>query len=262
MTTPTDPKLHTKCLLARDSAVGEIRRHLSPEPRGIATASEDPQAILNAIKLAYGKSSFATRYNAMQAFLAVKQESSESVPAFISHAHEALRFLQSTRPPAAPLASRPASSDLVYSLEDSDHELLISVLLQGTKYSALTTSLLAQSKLTVQQVEDALKNEEAHKTGIAAAAAAAVASTPAAAPASTSCHSNKPKRVCTFCGRNGHVAEKCYKLEEASKKAKEDAGSNFGKGKVNLAQDSNLQHTYGICRSGKCLFVLHSQRPS
>ena len=106
-------------------------------------------------------------------------------------------------------------------------------------YLALTTSLLAQSELTVQQVGDALKNEEAHKTGIAAAAAVAAASTPAAAPASTSHHSNKPKRVCTFCGRNGHIAEKCYKLEEASKKAKEDAGLNFGKGKGNSAQDSN-----------------------
>ena len=51
-------------------------------------------------------------------------------------------------------------------LEDSDHELLISVLLGGTKYSALMTSLLAQSKLTVQQVEDALKNEEAHYLGL------------------------------------------------------------------------------------------------
>ena len=87
--------------------------------------TSDPQAILNAIKLAYGKSSFTTRYNAMQAFLAVKQESSESVPAFISHAREALHFFQSTCPPAAPLASCPASSDPVYLLKDSDHELLL-----------------------------------------------------------------------------------------------------------------------------------------
>jgi hypothetical protein len=36
----------------------------------------------------------------------------------------------------------------------------------GTRYSALTTSLLAQSELTVQQVEDALKNEEAHRVGL------------------------------------------------------------------------------------------------
>ena len=220
--TPPDPKLNTKCLLARDSAVGEIRRHLSPELRGIATSSEDPQAILKAIKAAYGKSSFATRYNAMQAFLAVKQDSSETVAAFISRAREALRFLQSTRPPAAPLASRSSTSDPVYSLDDSDRELLISVLLQGTKYTALTTSLLAQSDLTVQQVEDALKNEEAHKTGVAAAAAAATTPT-TAAPAATSSHrSKKPRPTCAFCGKPGHVAERCFKLEAASKKAKDE----------------------------------------
>jgi hypothetical protein len=219
----------TKCLLARDSAVGEIRRHLSPELRGIATSSEDPQSILKAIKAAYGKSSFATRYNAMQAFLVVKQESSETVAAFISRAREALRFLQSTRPPPAPLASRSSTSDPVYSLDDSDRELLISVLLQGTKYTALTTSLLAQSDLTVQQVEDALKNEEAHKTGVAAAAAAAAATptTPAAAPASTSSRrSKKPKPICAFCGKPRHVAERCFKLEAASKKAKEEVSND------------------------------------
>jgi len=139
--TPPDPKLNTKCLLARVSAVGEIRCHISPELRGIATTSEDPQVILKVIKAAYGKSSFATQYNAMQAFLAVKQESSEMVAAFISCAREALHFLQSTRPPAAPLASHSSTSDPVYSLDDSDRKLLISVLLQGTKYTALTTSL-------------------------------------------------------------------------------------------------------------------------
>ena len=71
----------------------------------------------------------------------------------------------------------------LYCLEDSDRELLISVLLGGTRYSALTTSLLAQSILTVQQVEDALKNEEAHRVGAAAAVAIAAA---AAAPSTHS----------------------------------------------------------------------------
>jgi len=132
--TPPDPKLNTKCLLARDSAVGKIRHHISPELRSIATASEDPQVILKAIKAAYGKSSFATRYNAMQAFLVVKQDSSETVTAFISRACEALCFLQSTRPPSALLASRSSTSDPIYSLDDSDHKLLILVLLQVFKW--------------------------------------------------------------------------------------------------------------------------------
>ena len=96
-----DPKGWRKCMEARDSAVGEIRQHLSPELRSVSLSSNDPQAILNAIKAAYGTSSFATRFNAMQAFLAVKQETSETVAVFISRAREALCLLQSTRPSAS-----------------------------------------------------------------------------------------------------------------------------------------------------------------
>jgi hypothetical protein len=162
----------------------------------------------------------------MQAFLAVKQDSSEMVAAFISHACEALHFLQSTHPPAAPLASHSSTSDPIYLLDDSDHELLIFILLQGTKYTALMTSLLAQSDLTVQQVEDALKNEEVHKTGVAATAAVAM---PTAAPiATSSCQSKKPRPTCAFCGKPGHITERCFKLEVASKKAK-DKVSNEAK---------------------------------
>src|SRR5712691_9853879 len=175
------------------------------------------------------------------AFLAVKQESSESIAAFISRAREALHYLQSTCPPAAPLASAPGTAS-VFSLEDSDKELLISVLLNGTKYTALTTSLLAQPELTVQQVEDALKNEEAHRVGVAAAAAAAAASSLApntAAPVTFA--------VCTFCGKNGHTVERCFKFEDASKRAKEEVTKDTSynsknrrpkrKGRANAAQE-------------------------
>jgi len=127
---------------ARDQAVGEIRRHLSPELRSVATTSSNPQVILDAIKATYGVSSFATRHNALQAFLAVRQESSETMAAFISCAWEALRYLQSTHPPIATLAI-PAAGSVGYSLANSDKELLISVLLHGTKYTAWTTCSLS-----------------------------------------------------------------------------------------------------------------------
>jgi len=216
--------------------------------RSVATASSDPQAILDAIKATYGVSSFATQHNALQAFLAVRQESSETITAFISHVREALRYLQSTRPHIATLAI-PAAGSVGYSLVDSDKELLISVLLQGTKYTALTTSLLTQSELTVQQVEDALKNEEAHRLGVTAAAAASAASSVSnsAAPASS---------VCAFCHMNGHTVERCWKFEEYSKKAQEEVKANSNnsnsnsrkrrprkdnkdnKGKANTAQEN------------------------
>jgi len=240
----TDSKTRLKCLVCRDEAVGEIRRHLSAELRSIATASDDPQTILNAIKDEYGKSSFATRHNALQGLLNVRQDSSEPIPAFIAHAREALRFLQSTRPPPTPLPS-PLPSTPTYSLQDADKELLIAVLLNGTKYTALTTSLLAE--LSIQQVEDALKNEEAHRLGVSAAAAAAATSPSSnlAAPASSS--------ICAFCGRNGHAVEQCFKFRDASRTAKEQVQQQEAsggskkrfkkKGKANAAQEGSTSTT-------------------
>jgi hypothetical protein len=107
----TDPKNRLKCMMSRDEAVGEIRRHITAELRSVATDSEDPQTILNSIKEEYGKSSFATRHNALQGLLLVHQEASESIPAFIGRAREALRLLQSTRPPPTPLAAPSGSME-------------------------------------------------------------------------------------------------------------------------------------------------------
>jgi hypothetical protein len=173
----------------------------------------------------------------------VRQESSEAVPEFIARAREALRFLQSTRPLSTPVPTPAPGATPLYSLADSDRELLISVLLHGTRYSALTTSLLAQSELTVQQVEDALKNEEAHRVGAAAAAAFAANVAPSgsqtAAPASS--------LVCAFCGRNGHAVERCFKFADSSKKAKEEVQQSASnsknrrsnrKGKANATQEA------------------------
>jgi hypothetical protein len=187
----------------------------------------------------------------LQAFLAVKQESSEAVASFIACSCEALRFLQSTRPPPTPLPTPVPGAAATYSLEDADRELLISVLLHGTRYSSLTTSLLAQSELTVQQVEDSLKNEEAHRLGASAASAAAAAlaasSSVAFSPAPGS--STHP---CAFCGKNGHPVERCFKFEEYSKKAKEEvkqatsSSKNWcsnRKGKANAAQDTSTTPT-------------------
>jgi hypothetical protein len=219
---------------------------MSPELRSIALASHDPETILESIKFTYGASSFATRHNALQALLAVRQESSEAVPAFIARAREALRFLQSTRPPSTPVPSPAPGTAPLYSLADADRELLISVLLHGTRYSALTTSLLAQSELTVQQVEDALKNEEAHRVGAAAAAAFAATSQ---MPSGSQTAAPVSSLVCVFCGRNGHAVERCFKFADSSKKAKEEVQQSTSnsknrrsnrKGKANATQEAQM----------------------
>ena len=207
--------------------------------------SSDPQTILDAIKSTYGASSFTTRHNALQALLVIKQESSEFAAGFIARAREAMRFLQSTRPPSAPIPTLVLGAAPLYSLEDSDREILMSVLLNGSHYSTLTTSLLAQRELTVQQVEDALKNEEAHQVG-AAAAAAVTASSPGshtAAPAT-------PGHPCHFCGKGGHPVERCFKYEEYSKRAKED-----------IAKDANLARNGGETSPGVRQTLHKSPKP-
>ena len=115
------------------------------------------------------------------------------------------------------------------------------------KYTALTTSLLTQPELSIQQVEDALKNEEVHCLGIAAAAAAAVSSPVSnlAAPATGS--------ICAFCGHSGHTGEQCFKFRDTSKAAKEQVQqqeSSGGskkqwkkKGKANVAQEPHASST-------------------
>ena len=240
-----DPKGWRKYAEARDQAVGEIRCHIAPELRSIAVSSTDPESILESIQAAYGVSSFATRHNALQAFLAVKQEASEPIATFIGCSREALRFLQLTRPLSSSPMPSPVSLPL-YSLQEFDCELLVSVLLQGTHYSALTTSLLAQSELTVQQVEDALKNEEAHRVGAAAAAAAAAAI--AGSPLAPQVTTPASGLVCAFCGKSGHAVERCFKFAESSKKAKEEVQQVTSnprnqrpnhKGKASAAQEAS-----------------------
>jgi hypothetical protein len=262
----SDPKGWCKYSESRDQAVGEIQCHLSPELRSVSLASADPETILEAIKAAYGASSFATRHNALQAFLAVCQESSEAVASFIAHAREALCFLQSTHPPPIP------GSAPTYLLEDADRELLISVLLHGTHYSSLTTSLLAQSELTVQQVEDALKNEEVHRVGAAVAAASAIAT--ASAVSHTSTLGTCP--ACTFCGKPGHPVERCFKYADFSKRAKEEvqqqsssssSSSNLKnrhynrKGKANVTQEPFSPVTESAGAASVRLSSSHSSLP-
>lgn len=127
-----DAKGYRKCMEARDQAVGEIRRFISPELRSTATSESEPLKILLALKTAYGTLTFATHFNAMQALLAVCQEASELSASFISQARDALRILQASRPALATLVAPATGTAVGYSLLESDTELLISVLLTGT----------------------------------------------------------------------------------------------------------------------------------
>lgn len=124
---PMNTKAWDKWAGARDMAVGDIRRHISPELRNAPEAAgDDPRAILTALEGRFGVSTFAARFNALQACLNVRQSGDETASAFVARARESLRVLQSTR-------SRS------YTLADADEEMLISILLNGTSLTGITT---------------------------------------------------------------------------------------------------------------------------
>lgn len=151
-------KGYTAALLARDQAKGVIRSSLSPELRSAAGPDgTDALAMLALLKKAFGASDYGSRFNALRAFLTIHAEAGETAAAFIARAREALRVVQ---------AARPAAFDVV----QMDKELLMEVLLSGSGNPTLITSLLAQNDLDVTKIENALKNDEQHLSGAAAAA--------------------------------------------------------------------------------------------
>lgn len=196
----TEKKEHRQWALARDSACGEIRRHIAPELRATTLADavkSNPKKILDALKAAYGQSSFATRFNAQQALFLVKQEPNETAEAFIARARDHLRVWQATRPSTA--------SAPYYTVAEFDNELLMGILLMNSSHPSLQTSLLVQPSLDVNRIQDALLNEEARLAGASAAAAAA-----AAASSSSSASS----AVCAFCDKPGHAIASCFRLRD------------------------------------------------
>lgn len=104
------------------------------ELQDIATNSEDAKEILETIAKKYSTTSAPARYNLIQAFLAIKQEASESSSQFISRTRKALHLIQAARPALAVVASTTIGTSSGYSVADFDEELLLGVLLNGTRY--------------------------------------------------------------------------------------------------------------------------------
>lgn len=86
---------------AKEKAAGFIFRAIAPELRGPVCAHLDNASkMLEVLKEAYGKSSFAARNNALSTLATMSMSADESIPAFLTPARKALRHIRATHPAA------------------------------------------------------------------------------------------------------------------------------------------------------------------
>ena len=168
---------------------------------------------------------FAARHNAISSLVSVSMSSDETATAFLAQVREAQNVL---------VAAMPA---LDYTLTTLVEELEIYTMLQGTPYTALSTSLLAHDKLSITKVGNVIKNKELCVSGASQVAAASVANSSRFSSSS----SGSALLHCTFCGLTGsHVLENCFKFKEVAQEAQNRTKSKKRcKGKANAAKESS-----------------------
>ena len=71
-------------ILAKEKALGLIRRSVEPALKATIAELDDPKAVLDRLKATYGVSNAGTRFNALKSFLSLTQQPDERISTFIS----------------------------------------------------------------------------------------------------------------------------------------------------------------------------------
>ena len=73
-----------KMVLAKEKALGLIRRSVELALKGTIAELDDPKAILDKLKVTYGVSNAGTQFNALKSFLSLTQQPDKHISTFIS----------------------------------------------------------------------------------------------------------------------------------------------------------------------------------
>ena len=117
---------------------------VSPELRPLLSGLTSP-TMLTKLQSELSNTTFPARYHTLRSAISLCQNAGEANTDYISCARAA--WLQARN-------ARPAG----YTLEMLDEEMLMSTLLLGSSHASTTTTLLAQSSLSLKNIEDALQN--------------------------------------------------------------------------------------------------------
>ena len=145
------------------------------------------------------------RFNAYADFFAIRKREDESLTALMARIDQGMQNIHNLRPAA-------------FSISDLDDELISMAMITSlpADYQSFRLSLLLLDQVDRSTLQEAFKNEEVNRLRDLSTSGASVSQ---ALAASTPSRSLSPKK-CTFCGRNGHLKEECFKKRDAMEQAR------------------------------------------
>ena len=144
-------------------------------------------------------------FNAYNALLGIQKAENESLPALTARVEKAMQEIKQTRPKA-------------FTIDDLDSDLMCMALTRSlpSQYSNFISSLILLPQFDFPTLKKAFslqeENDKAQEHQHTIAAAAQLATASSKPSKSSKAPSTRPK--CDFCGKLGHLREKCFKLEK------------------------------------------------
>lgn len=183
--------------------------------------SDDPVAMWKKLASMHNNKPPGTRFNAMDSLFGVTKEDSEDLAELMTRINGLLQRVKQLRP-----------TD--YKITDLDDELAIMAMLRALpdNYRHLRSSLLCQTNITREVVEEAFRAEDNQRQHEQRSQAALRVATPnqnrtngppqhfRPKPSATD---RTPGALCTFCGKKNHTEAQCFAKADASRRLKHEA---------------------------------------
>ncbi|CCA74092.1 hypothetical protein PIIN_08046 [Serendipita indica DSM 11827] len=204
--------------------------------------SDDPVAMWKKLASMHNNKTPGTRFNAMDSLFGVTKEDSEDLAELMTRINGLLQRVKQLRP-----------TD--YKITDLDDELAIMAMLRALpdNYRHLRSSLLCQTNITREVVEEAFRAEDNQRRHEQRSQATALrVATPnqnrtngppqhfRPKPSATD---RTPGALCTFCGKKNHTEAQCFAKADASRRLKHEAArvadTSTGPATANATNASN-----------------------
>ena len=196
--------------LRGQKAAGALFLALEHEQRvHLGGIESDPIAIWSKLESVHLAQRPGARFNAYDGLFSIRKRPDESLQALMNRVDESLRSIVNLRPKT-------------FLLKDLDDELACMALIRSLpeEYSHFTSSLLLLDTLDKNKLQSAFMTEELNRTrrpdllSSQDSASALKAQSSSIRPAGTQQRRPRNALHCDYCGKDGHVSNRCFRRME------------------------------------------------